>query len=75
MKVGRQLKATPNTVPDELDNCPTEKGDPSNQGCPKAQKQLVVITREKLVIKQKVYFDTGRATIKPKSFGLLNQVG
>lgn len=63
------------TVPDELDNCPTEKGDPSNQGCPKAQKQLVVITREKLVIKEKVYFDTGKATIKPMSFGLLNQVG
>ncbi len=63
------------SVPDDVDNCPNEKGDPSNQGCPKAQKQLVVITRDKLVIKEKVYFDTGKATIKPKSFGLLNQVG
>jgi len=66
--------ADADTVPDDVDNCPTEKGDPSNQGCPKAQKQLVVITREKLVIREKVFFDTGKATIKPKSFPLLNQV-
>ncbi len=62
------------TVPDDLDNCPKEKGEPANQGCPKAQKQLVVITREKLVIKEKVFFDTGKATIKEKSFELLTQV-
>lgn len=62
------------TVPDELDNCPKVKGDPANQGCPKEQKQLVVITREKLVIKEKVFFDTAKATIKPKSFPLLAQV-
>lgn len=66
--------ADKDTVPDDIDNCPNEKGDPANQGCPKAKKQLVVITREKLVIREKVYFDTGKATIKPKSFGLLNQV-
>ncbi|MBS1150191.1 MAG: OmpA/MotB [Myxococcaceae bacterium] len=66
--------ADADTVPDELDNCPKVKGLVENQGCPKELKQLVVITREKLVIKEKVFFDTGKATIKPKSFPLLTQV-
>ncbi|MBX5484806.1 MAG: OmpA family protein [Myxococcaceae bacterium] len=62
------------TVPDHLDNCPNEKGDPKNQGCPKKVKQLVVITREKIVIKEKVYFATGKARVLPRSYKLLNQV-
>ena len=52
--------ADADTVPDEIDNCPKVKGDPANQGCPKEQKQLVVITREKLMIKEKVFFDTAK---------------
>jgi outer membrane protein OmpA-like peptidoglycan-associated protein len=37
-------------------------------------RQLVIITADKLVITDKVYFATGKATILPKSFPLLNQV-
>lgn len=59
---------------DHLDNCPDEKGTKDNQGCPAKKKQLVVITRERLVIKDKVFFATGKSTILPKSFGLLDQV-
>ena len=66
--------ADKDTVPDDVDNCPTEKGDPSNQGCPKSKKQLVIITRDKLMIKEKVFFGTGKASIKPQSFPLLDQV-
>ena len=62
------------SVFDHLDNCPDEKGDKDNQGCPKKKKQLVVITAERLVIKDKVYFATGRSTILAKSFPLLDQV-
>jgi OOP family OmpA-OmpF porin len=62
------------TVPDEFDNCPTVAGPPENQGCPAGKKQLVIITRDKLVIKDKVYFDTGRATLKVKSYPLLNNI-
>lgn len=62
------------TVFDHLDNCPDEKGLPENQGCPAKKKQLVVITKERLVIKDKVYFATGKATILPRSFPLLDQV-
>jgi outer membrane protein OmpA-like peptidoglycan-associated protein len=61
-------------VADHLDNCPNEKGVPENQGCPKKKAQLVVITRDRLVIKDKVYFATGKSKILPRSFPLLNQV-
>jgi len=61
-------------VPDDVDNCPDTPGPASNQGCPIENKQAVVITRERLVIKDKIYFDSGRATIQKKSYGLLKQV-
>jgi outer membrane protein OmpA-like peptidoglycan-associated protein len=56
------------------DNCPTEKGTKENSGCPAAQKQLVVITKDKLQILDKVFFDNGRATIQKRSNGLLDNV-
>jgi OmpA-OmpF porin, OOP family len=61
-------------VVDRFDNCPTEKGEKDNQGCPKKVKQLVIITAEKLVILEKVFFATGKSTILPKSWPLLTQV-
>ncbi len=59
---------------DNVDNCINEAGPVDNQGCPAAKKQLVVITAEKLVIKDKVYFDTGKATIQARSNALLDQI-
>ncbi len=61
-------------VEDADDNCKTEPGPKENQGCPAKTKQLVVITREKLVIKDRVYFDVAKATIQKRSFPLLDQV-
>ena len=61
-------------VPDRFDNCPKEPGPKENGGCPVKQKQLVVITREKLEIKDKVYFDTNKSTIQKKSNKLLDQI-
>ncbi|MBL8957334.1 MAG: OmpA family protein [Myxococcaceae bacterium] len=61
-------------VEDAEDNCRKEPGPKENQGCPAAKKQLVVITRDKLVIKDRVYFDTGKATIQARSNALLDQV-
>lgn len=73
-----ELKGCPDQdkdgVADREDNCKTEPGPKENQGCPVAKKQLVIITRDKLVIKDKVYFDTGKATIQKRSFGLLDQI-
>jgi len=61
-------------IPDRFDSCPTEPGPPENNGCPLKKKSLVVITREKLVIKDKVYFNTGQATIQKRSNILLDEV-
>ncbi len=59
---------------DHMDNCVTRAGPSENQGCPPKEKQLVVITQEKLQILDKVYFAPGKARIMPKSRILLNQI-
>ncbi len=59
-------------VVDRFDNCPDEPGPAENGGC--AKTQLVVITEAKLEIKDKVFFDTDKDTIKKKSFPLLDNV-
>ncbi len=61
-------------VADDFDNCVNEPGPVENSGCPLAKKQLVTITVEKLVIKDKVYFDSGKARIQARSFALLDQI-
>jgi outer membrane protein OmpA-like peptidoglycan-associated protein len=61
-------------VADTFDNCVSEAGPADNQGCPAGKKQLVVITANKLVIKDKVFFDTNKSTIQAKSNALLDQV-
>ena len=59
-------------VPDLADKCPNEPGVPPD-GCPKKYK-LVVVTETKIELKQTVFFDTGRATIRRVSFALLGDV-
>src|SRR6185369_17490643 len=60
---------------DPDDACPAEKGprddDPSKNGCPKA----VRVSGHEIVILEQVQFDTGKATIKPQSNELLDEVG
>ena len=62
------------TVFDHEDNCPSEKGVVENQGCPAEKKQLVIITVEQLKILDKVYFDTGKASIQKRSNALLDNL-
>ncbi len=59
---------------DAVDNCPKEKGPAENAGCPGKQKQLVQISKERLVIADKVYFATAKAKLLPRSNLLLNQI-
>src|SRR5262249_31084534 len=62
------------TIRDDKDACPKEKGapdpDPRQNGCPKA----VRVTDSEIVILQQVQFDTNKATIKPVSGPLLDEV-
>ena len=57
---------------DKDDKCPNEHGVPPD-GCPKKYTH-VVVTEKKIELKQTVFFDTNKATIKPVSFALLNDV-
>jgi OmpA-OmpF porin, OOP family len=59
-------------IPDGIDKCPNEFGVPPD-GCPKKY-TLVVVTETKIELKQTVFFDFNKATIKPVSFALLDDV-
>ncbi len=59
-------------IVDADDKCPLEPGVPPD-GCPKKY-NLVVVTDKKIEIKQTVYFDFNKATIKRVSFALLDEV-
>ncbi len=62
-------------VPDQRDKCPNEPRDPAedvtrSDGCPKR----VVVTKEAIVIKDRIYFDTNKTTIKAQSHQLLDEI-
>ncbi|HEY0195276.1 MAG TPA: OmpA family protein [Kofleriaceae bacterium] len=59
-------------IADVDDKCPMVPGIPPD-GCPKKY-NLVVVTEQKIELKQTVFFDTNKATIKAMSFALLNDV-
>lgn len=60
-------------VPDHKDKCPAVAGVADNAGCPPAKAKLNVETK-RIDILEKVYFDTGKATIQDRSFPLLDEV-
>lgn len=60
-------------IPDHKDRCPDVAGVADNAGCPPAKAVLNVATG-KIDILEKVYFDTGKATIQDRSFPLLDEV-
>ncbi len=61
------------TVVDRLDKCPDLAGDPANDGCP--VQKYIVVTKEKIELKQKVHFATNSARILPDSFAMLTEIG
>ena len=62
-------------IPDVKDRCPDQaenvNGIEDEDGCPERK---VVLTRDKIEINEKVYFETNKAVIKPESFSLLDEV-
>lgn len=60
-------------IMDDVDKCPDEPGVPEEQGCPKKY-SLIVVKKDRIEIKQKVHFATGKARILRDSFELLAQV-
>jgi OOP family OmpA-OmpF porin len=57
---------------DRLDKCPEVAGPPDNEGCPKPK--FIVVTKEKIELKQKVHFATNQSRIMPDSFAMLTEV-
>jgi OOP family OmpA-OmpF porin len=60
-------------VLDAADKCPNEPGPADNNGCPKKYEHIVV-TQEKIELKQKIFFETNKAVIMPRSFPLLTEI-
>ena len=64
-------------VPDAVDRCPNEPedydGDADEDGCPDLYKAIVV-TNDRIELKQTIFFATGKDRILPKSYPLLNEV-
>ncbi len=62
------------TVVDRKDKCPDIPGPASNNGCPK--KLLISVNKKthRILLLEKVYFATGRAKIRRRSYPVLNQV-
>jgi outer membrane protein OmpA-like peptidoglycan-associated protein len=65
-------------IKDADDKCPLEpetiNGVLDDDGCPDQGKSAVKLTRERIEILDKVYFDVNKDTIQSRSFALLNQV-
>ena len=62
-------------IVDRKDRCPDQAenidGIEDDDGCPEVK---VVVTREKIEINEKIYFETGKAKIQSRSHDLLNTV-
>lgn len=58
-------------IPDYLDRCPEVPGVKSNDGCPELKEEVKRLFKQAL---QGIQFETGKSTIKPVSYPILNNV-
>ena len=65
-------------VMDDVDRCKTQpetkNGYMDADGCPDAAPKGVRVTDTEIVIEEKIYFETAKAIILPKSYSILNSV-
>jgi outer membrane protein OmpA-like peptidoglycan-associated protein len=61
-------------IPDYQDKCPDEPGPATNDGCPVLEEPLVSIEADKLSLKDAINFETGKATILPRSDRILDSI-
>jgi outer membrane protein OmpA-like peptidoglycan-associated protein len=59
-------------VPDTVDHCPNVAGPMDSWGCPEYKK--IVVKRDKLELKEKLYFGWNQATLEEASFPVLDEV-
>ena len=68
---GCELDTDGDGVPDYKDECPTVSGLKENKGCPELKREVRQLLQKAM---QGIEFETGKATIKKKSYPLLNQI-
>ena len=65
-------------IPDSTDNCPNERETfndyRDDDGCPDEKKSAVSVTKDKLVITEKIYFSSGSDRIQSRSFNILEEI-
>lgn len=71
----RAMNGCPDTdgdgIPDNVDRCPRSAGPASNNGCPELKQE----EKERLTFAMKaVQFETGKTTLLPSSFPILNEI-
>jgi outer membrane protein OmpA-like peptidoglycan-associated protein len=59
-------------IPDKVDHCPDVAGPMDAFGCPEYKK--VVVTKDKLELKEKLFFAWNQATLKEVSYPVLDEV-
>ena len=68
---GCELDSDGDGVPDYKDACPTVPGPRINKGCPEIKREVRQLLQKAM---QGIEFETGKATIKKKSYPLLDQI-
>ena len=68
---GCELDSDGDGVPDYLDECPVVAGSKANKGCPEIKREVRQNLQKAM---QGIEFETGKLTIKKKSFPLLDQI-
>ena len=68
---GCELDSDGDGVEDYRDACPTVPGPKINKGCPEIKREVRKLLEKAM---QGIEFETGKSTIKPKSFPLLDQI-
>jgi outer membrane protein OmpA-like peptidoglycan-associated protein len=69
--VDKTLDTDGDGVPDYIDNCPKVKGTVANHGCPELKKEVQNLFHKAL---QGIKFESGKYTILPVSYTILNQI-
>ena len=68
---GCELDSDGDGVPDYIDACPQVPGLKENKGCPEVKREVRNLLKKAM---QGIEFESGKATIKKKSFPLLDQI-
>lgn len=68
---GCDLDSDGDEVPDYEDECPTVAGVKANKGCPEIKREIRKLLEKAM---QGIEFETGKSTIKSKSFPLLDEI-